>query len=275
MPKPNLIKNMATFAHLRASASGPTSRMVLLGLLILLSAAAAAPVPEYTFQIVREYPHDPAAFTQGLAYADGFLYEGTGLHGQSTLRRVDIETGKVLAYHELPPQYFGEGVTVFRDRIIQLTWQSQVGFYYDRETFGLIEEFYYPSEGWGLTHDGQRLIMSDGTATLHFLEPVTFSELGRVEVTDNGKPVSQLNELEFINGEVWANVWPTNRIARIDLPSGKIVGWVDLTGLLAPADRHGDVDVLNGIAYDAESHRLFVTGKRWPKLFEILIVPKK
>lgn len=265
---------MATFSHPHTSAFFKTIRTVLAGLLTLLPIAAAAPVPEYTFRVVQEYPHDPAAFTQGLAYADGFLYEGTGLHGQSTLRRVNIQTGTVLAYHELPPQYFGEGVTVFRDRIIQLTWQSQVGFYYDRETFGLIEEFYYPSEGWGLTHDGERLIMSDGTATLYFLEPVTFSELGRVEVTDNGKPVGQLNELEFIHGEVWANVWPTNRIARIDPQSGRVVGWVDLTGLLAPADRHGDVDVLNGIAYDAENHRLFVTGKRWPKLFEIVVLPK-
>ncbi len=234
----------------------------------------AKTAPVYQYEVVNVYPHDPEAYTQGLVYLDGFLYEGTGLNGKSTLRKVDLVTGTVLEYHELASQYFGEGIAVFDDKIIQLTWQSQMGFYYDRETFTLVEEFYYPSEGWGITYDGKRLIMSDGTATLHFLDPVTFTEISHLEVSDNGKPVGQLNELELIHGDVFANVWPTDQIVKIDPENGKVLGWINLKGLLSPADRHKNVDVLNGIAYDAENDRIFVTGKFWPKLFEIKLTPE-
>jgi len=246
---------------------------------ILLSINVTTPLlaksaPVYRYQVVNVYPHDPEAYTQGLVYLDGFLYEGTGLHGKSTLRKVDLASGTVLEYHELPDQYFGEGIAVFDDRIIQLTWQSQTGFYYERNTFTLVEKFYYPTEGWGITYDDKQLIMSDGTATLHFLDPETFTEMRSVEVTDDGKPVGQLNELEFIHGDVFANVWPTDQVVRINPETGEVLGWINLKGLLRPEDRHAKIDVLNGIAYDSKKDRLFVTGKFWPKLFEIKLVPK-
>ncbi len=236
--------------------------------------APSEPAPAYTARVVNAYPHDPGAFTQGLVFVDGELYEGTGLRGQSSLRRVDLETGEVLQSRALPAEYFGEGIAVLGGRIFQLTWQSHVGLIYDRESFEQLGEFSYPTEGWGLTHDGRRLIMSDGTATLHFLDPETLAETGRVQVTDRGQPVVRLNELEYIHGEVWANVWLTDRIARIDPETGQVVGWLDLTGLLSPQDEAQEVDVLNGIAYDVEKDRLFVTGKWWPKLFEIELVPQ-
>lgn len=236
-------------------------------------AASPGQTPRYTYEIVNTYPHDPNAFTQGLIYLDGLFYEDTGLRGRSSLRQVEPESGQVLQFLPLPEQFFGEGVTVFGDRIIQLTWQSNVGFVYDRESFEFLREFSYPTEGWGLTHDNERLIMSDGTATLYFRDPETLAEIGRVEVFDENGPVPLLNELEYINGEVFANVWRTDRIARIDPASGQVLGWVDLTGLLGPEDRAQPVDVLNGIAYDAGQDRLFVTGKLWPKLFEIELVP--
>ena len=235
---------------------------------------APVEVPHYSYRIVNAYPHDPQAFTQGLVYEDGLFYEGTGLLGHSTLRKVVPQTGEVLQRIDLSPVFFGEGITIFGDKIIQLTWKSMVGFVYDKESFGLIKMFAYPTQGWGITHDGERLIMSDGTANLYFWDPETQTEIGRVEVTDNGQPVVRLNELEYINGEVWANVWQTDRIARIDPNNGHVVGWIDLTGLLSAEDRaQQPVDVLNGIAYDAENDRLFVTGKLWPKLFEIELVP--
>jgi glutamine cyclotransferase len=233
----------------------------------------AAPV--YSYTVVNSYPHDPAAFTQGLVYADGLLYEGTGRRGQSTLRRVELETGTVLEQVALEPEYFGEGIALFGDTIFQLTWQANVGFRYERESFTRLGEFTYPTEGWGLTHDGERLIMSDGTATLYFRDPATFAELGRVAVTDATGPVTRLNELEYIQGEVYANVWQTDRVARIDPATGQVTAWIDLSGLLSPEDRQQPVDVLNGIAYDAANDRLFVTGKLWPKLFEIdLVAPE-
>lgn len=227
------------------------------------------PVPLYTYQVVHEFPHDPTAFTQGLDYVDGILIEGTGRRGQSTLRRVDLDTGQVLQSLRLPDQLFGEGVTVLGDKIYQLTWQENIGFVYDRETFALLDTFSYPTEGWGLTHDGQRLIMSDGTANLYFLDPMTLQEIGRVEVRDPHGPVTLLNELEYVEGEVFANVWRTDWIARIDPGTGQVTGWIDLAGLLQPEDMAQPVDVLNGIAYDEATGRLFVTGKLWPKLFEI------
>jgi glutamine cyclotransferase len=224
-----------------------------------------------SYRVVRVYPHDPEAFTQGLVYMDGALYEGTGLNGRSGLRKVRLESGEVLQLQRLAPELFGEGIAVWRDTIFQLTWQSGIGFIYDRSSFQRTGTFTYPGEGWGLTHDGTRLIMSDGTAWLRFLDPATQRETGRIQVMDGHTPVVHLNELEYVKGEVLANVWQTERIARISPATGKVNGWIDLTGLLAPGDAER-ADVLNGIAYDAEKDRLFVTGKLWPKLFEIQIV---
>jgi len=231
-------------------------------------------VPTLTFKVLNTHPHDRMAFTEGLVIADGVLYEGTGLNGASTLRRVDLESGKVLQSVALGPEYFGEGVTVWGDQIVQLTWKSRLGFIYDKATFKLLKTFNYPSEGWGLTHDDQSLIMSDGTPTIHFLDPVTLQETRRMTVTDQGQPVFNLNELEYVHGEILANVWQTDRIARIAPETGEVIGWIDLAGLLGQADRQPAVDVLNGIAYDAAHDRLFVTGKLWPKLFEIGLVPR-
>ncbi|HSH78274.1 MAG TPA: glutaminyl-peptide cyclotransferase, partial [Herpetosiphonaceae bacterium] len=228
-----------------------------------------------TYQVINAYPHDPAAWTQGLVYADGQLYEGTGRNGESTLRRVDLETGNVVQRYALPDEYFGEGITIVGERVIQLTWQSRVGFVYDRDSFALLDTFSYPGEGWGLTHDGQQLIMSDGTATLRFLDPESFAEVGRIEVTDHGQAVHHLNELEYVGGEIYANVWQTDRIARIAPATGNVVGWIDLSGLLQAEDRRAPVDVLNGIAYDERQDRLFVTGKLWPRLFEIKLLPSR
>ncbi len=234
--------------------------------------ASARPTPLYTYRVLNVYPHDPGAFTQGLVYLDGTLYEGTGLEGHSSLRKVDLETGEVLQQYQLPAQYFGEGIAVLGQRIFQLTWRSHVGFVYGREKFDKQREFAYPTEGWGLTHDGKRLIMSDGTATLYFLDPDKLTQAANVEVRDERGAVTRLNELEYVEGEVWANVWSTDRIARISPKTGQVLGWIDLRGLLAAADRARQVDVLNGIAYDAAGKRLFVTGKWWPKLFEIEVV---
>lgn len=226
----------------------------------------------YGYRIVNTYPHDPHAFTQGLIYHEGVLYEGTGLRGRSSIRKVVLETGEVLQTREIDEQFFGEGITLWNDQIIELTWQSHKGFVYDRETFEFQRAFSYPTEGWGITHDGSKLIMSDGTENLYFLDPTTFEEIGRVQVKDGGQPVVHLNELEYINGEVFANVWQTNRVARISPETGRVLGWIDLAGLLNAKDRNGQADVLNGIAYDSEGQRLFVTGKLWPKLFEIELV---
>ena len=231
----------------------------------------------YSYRVVREYPHDPGAFTQGLVYdpVEDVLYEGTGIWGESSLRKVELATGRVLKIRRLPPQYFGEGIAVWDDHIVQLTWQSRTGFVYTKGTFELLRQFHYETEGWGLTYDGQRLIMSDGSETLYFWDPETLQEIGRVEVHDRGAPVKLLNELEFINGLVWANVWQTDRIAVIDPNTGRVGAWLDLSDILKPEDRTGHEDVLNGIAYDSERDRLFVTGKLWPKLFEIeLILPQ-
>lgn len=234
--------------------------------------AAQAPVAGY--QIVKAYPHDPQAFTQGLAYRDGFLYEGTGLNGQSTLRKVRLENGEVVQVQKLDQRYFGEGIAVWGDTVAQLTWQSGIGFLYDRKTFTRRKTFSYHGEGWGLTHDGKRLVMSDGTASLRFLDPATLKETGRLQVREGAAPVHNLNELEIVKGEILANVWQSERIARISPSTGQVTGWIDLRGLLTPREAQG-ADVLNGIAYDAANDRLFVTGKLWPKLFEIRIVPKR
>ena len=229
-------------------------------------------IPVYTYKVVNTYPHDRNAYTQGLVFENGVLYEGTGLRGGSTLRRVDLETGNILQIHELPAQLFGEGVTIYGNKVIQLTWQSNVGFVYNKYSFELLQEFNYSTEGWGITHDGKRLIMGDGTSTLHLLDPETFEEIGQIEVCDKDGPVTRLNELEYVQGEICANVWQTDRIARIAPQTGQVIGWIELKGLLSPEDYSEPVDVLNGIAYDTKNDRLFVTGKLWPKLFEIKLI---
>jgi glutamine cyclotransferase len=237
------------------------------------SASAPQKTPRFTFRIVHRYPHDRQAFTQGLAYFEGHLYEGTGLNGSSSLRLVELETGEVVRIHYLPERYFGEGIALYKDSIIQLTWQSNLGFVYDRKSFKQLREFPYSTEGWGITYDGERLIVSDGSANLYFWDPDTLRETGRIEVRDRGKPVLELNELEYVRGEIFANVWKEDTIARIDPASGNVTGWIDLEGLRAYIDPGQSAEVLNGIAYDAENGRLFVTGKWWPNLFEITLVP--
>jgi len=230
--------------------------------------------PEYTFKIIRTFPHDPAAFTQGLVYHDGFFYEGTGLNGRSSLRKVRPETGEVVQHVDLPSEYFGEGIAIVRNKVIQLTWQSHVGFVYSLSDFKLLKQFSYAGEGWGLTSRGNELFMRDGTAEVRVLDAVTLKEKRRFTVRDGDTPVDQLNELEFVEGELFANIWQTDRIARISPQSGKVLGWIDLSGLLSPVYRRQDGAVLNGIAYDSIHKRLFVTGKLWPSIFEIQLLPK-
>jgi glutaminyl-peptide cyclotransferase len=228
----------------------------------------------YGYEVVHSYPHDPEAFTQGLIYLDGFLYESTGLNGKSSVRKVKLETGEVLQRRDVDARYFAEGLTEWQGTLVQLTWQTRIGFVYELATFAPKKTFGYLGEGWGLTHDATRLIMSDGTATLRFLDPATLTETGRVAVTDRNQPVTRLNELEFIKGEVYANVWGTDSIVRIAPETGQVTGWINLAGILPTADRTPGADVLNGIAYDSQRDRLFVTGKQWSKLFEIRLVRK-
>lgn len=226
------------------------------------------------YTVVHTYPHDPEAFTQGLVYESGVLYEGTGLYGSSSLRKVQLETGEVLRKHDLTSAYFGEGIALFNGKIYQLTWKNKHGFVYSVDSFAVTSEFSYTTEGWGLTHDGNRLIMSDGSANLYFLDPDTLERTGELAVHDAQGSVTRLNELEWVNGEILANVWQTDDIVRIDPISGSVKGRIHLGGLLSLEDRAGNPDVLNGIAYDATQDRLFVTGKLWPKLFEIRLVPQ-
>ena len=235
-------------------------------------AIAASPQDTAGYRILHAYPHDQHAFTQGLVCIGGHLYESTGIQGQSTLREEDLVTGRILRMQLVSDQYFAEGLTDWNNTLIQLTWQSHVALVYDRAAFRLLRTFHYEGEGWGLTHDAKSLILSDGTATLRFFDPQNFKELRRITVKDHGKPVVKLNELEFIHGEIYANVWYSNRIARISPVTGRVLGWIDLTGLMPPDQLSGDNAVLNGIAYDAAHNRLFVTGKDWPRLFEITVV---
>ena len=235
--------------------------------------AVAAPAPVYGYDVVASFPHDPQAFTQGLVFEKGHFFESTGLYGNSSVRKVDASTGKVMKRHKLPGNRFGEGLALYDDLLIQLTWRSGVGFVYDKEGFSLVREFSYYTEGWGLTFDGKRLVMSDGSSTLHFLDPDTFAAMGTIEVRDHQGPVYKLNELEVVGGEVWANVLPTDRIARIDPHTGWVIGWIDLTGLLSVQRPNPVEKPLNGIAYDRQNNRIFVTGKLWPKVFEIKVVP--
>jgi glutaminyl-peptide cyclotransferase len=237
--------------------------------------AAAVSHAADSYRIVHAYPHDQHAFTQGLVYVDGHLYESTGMNGQSSLREDDLESGRIQRMQLVADQYFAEGLTDWKNTLIQLTWQNHVAFVYDRATFRLLHTFHYDGEGWGLTHDAKSLILSDGTSTLRFYNPDTFKELRRITVTDRGKPIIDLNELEYIRGEIYANVWHTNRIARISPATGRVVGWIDLKGLVSRSELSNDEAVLNGIAYDAAHNRLFVTGKLWPRIFEITLVPAK
>ncbi len=247
--------------------------LVLTLILLLATTACRAAIPVYDYEIVHVYPHDTSAYTEGLFYKDGFLYESTGEKGASSVRKVELETGKVLQRHEVPAQYFGEGIIDWKGQLIQLTWQSGTGFVYGLDDFKLRRTFNYPGEGWALTRDSTHIYMSDGSSVLRILDPDTLTAVGSIMVTAEGVPVTNLNELEWVDGEIYANVWLTNRIARIDAATGHVVGWIDLSGLFdvstlpVPAN-----DVLNGIAWDARHKRLFVTGKHWPKLFEIRLV---
>jgi glutaminyl-peptide cyclotransferase len=238
-------------------------------------AKAVAPkaIPTYGYQVVHAYPHDLNAFTEGLFFLNGYLYESTGLDGHSSVRKVKLESGQVVQRATLPADMFGEGIAAWNGRLIGLTWKTEVGYVLDLESFDTTGQFNYPGEGWGLTHNDAELVMSDGTPDIRFLEPTTLRETHRIHVTALGKPVDQLNELEWVDGEIYANLWQTDRIARIDPKTGNVVGWIDLKGLLPKKDFiEGHTDVLNGIAYDAATKRLFVTGKFWPKLFEIRLV---
>jgi glutaminyl-peptide cyclotransferase len=253
--------------------------MRILALVLVLLAGSAcernsapAEIPVAYYEVVHTYPHDASAFTEGLFYLNGFLYESTGLVGESYVRKVQIETGEIVQQHKIPPQYFGEGIVNWKDRLVQLSYQTQVGFVYDLNSFEQKSEFKYPGEGWALTQDGKRIIMSDGTPELRFLDPDTLQETGRLTVTTDGVPRKDINELEWVKGEIYANVWHTDLIARIDPKSGKVVGWINLVGLWPGSDNNEKT--LNGIAYDAEHDRLFVTGKKWPNLFEIRVTNK-
>lgn len=247
----------------------PFRALLIVSLWILAARIALA---ADTYRIVHTYPHDPRAFTQGLVYVDGHLYESTGLFGRSSLRMVELETGRVLQSVAVPDQYFAEGLTNWGSTLIQLTWQSHVAFVYDRFSFRLLKTYHYDCDGWGLTTDGKNLIESDGTSTIRFFDPATFREVRRITVKDGNTPVTELNELEYIHGQIYANVWHTDRIARISPVTGQVIGWIDLTGLLPPGSVTDPEAVLNGIAYDAAHDRLFVTGKLWPELFEIRVV---
>jgi glutamine cyclotransferase len=274
-PSP-LIAGIAAWLIL-AALPGPSPRWNSPALSLSPRAAWAAEkaLPVSGYRVVSVHPHDRQAYTQGLLYRDGFLYESTGLQGASSLRKVRPETGAVLQQRNLEAWHFGEGLAEWGGRLLQLTWTSGLGFIYDRATLERRGTFSYPGEGWGLASDGGRLILSDGTDTLRFLDPRTFRETGRLRVRQGSAPLHYLNELEVVRGEIWANVYQTDRIARISPKTGAVTGWIDLTGLLPEADRRVPVDVLNGIAWDPKGNRLFVTGKLWPRLFVIELVERR
>ena len=242
----------------------------------LITLALALPLTtqaQQTYQVVHTYPHDAQAFTQGLIYLDGHIYESAGQYGKSSLREEDLDTASIVKFADVPAKYFAEGLTDWGSTLIQLTWESHIALVYDRFSFHLLRTLPFSGEGWGLTHDAAHLILSDGTAELRFLDPATFREVRRVTVKDHGIPVKELNELEFAHGEIYANIWHSDRIARISPATGRVLGWIDLTGLLPAAEHSNAESVLNGIAWDSAHDRLFVTGKLWPKLFEIEVIP--
>ncbi len=238
-------------------------------------AKKTAAVPFYGYQVVHIFPHDRNAFTEGLEYHDGFLYESTGLNRRSSLRKVKLETGEVVQSFSLPDQYFGEGITIAGNEIVQLTYRTEVGFVYGLNDFHLLRKFSYKGEGWSLTHNATSVFMDDGTDEIRIWDPKTLAERRRIKVHEGARSIDNVNELEYVDGELYANIWQTDRIARISPATGAITGWIDLSGILSPMYRNGSEDVLNGIAWDAVHKRLFVTGKLWPNLFEIRIVPKK
>jgi glutamine cyclotransferase len=240
--------------------SGPTANT---------TTPANAPVAKHSYEIVHIYPHDAGAFTQGLIFVDGKLYEGTGQEGRSSLREVDLQSGRVLKKVDVPEPFFAEGITLLNGKIYQLTWQHQMGFIYNAQTLEKTGQFQYTGEGWGITNDGHSLIMSDGSNRIRFLDPDSFRVTKTIAVTDGRTPVNELNELEYVNGEIYANIWHDQRIVTIDPQNGRVTGWIDLTGLLQPGAVHDEEAVLNGIAFDQAGNRLFVTGKLWPQLFEI------
>lgn len=231
-------------------------------------------IPIYTYEVINSWPHDTDAFTQGLVFHDGKMYESTGHYGSSSLRKLDLNKGEVLKKVSVSAQFFAEGIAILKGKIYQLTWEEHKAFVYDLKSLRLENELSYEGEGWGLTHDDHQLIMSDGTNQIRFVDPITFKTTRTIAVTDNGAPVTSLNELEYIKGEIYANIWKSDRIARIDPRDGRLLGWIDLTSLYPAVDRPNSEDVLNGIAYDAKEDRLLVTGKRWPKIFEIRLKPK-
>ena len=235
-------------------------------------APSSSPAPRFKARVVKEYPHDPEAFTEGLVFGDGFFYESTGLHGRSSLRQVEPETGRVVKKYDLPSWYFGEGLTLWKGSLIQLTWKSAIGFIYNQASFSIEREFSYSGEGWGLTHDGESLIMSNGTAELVFLDPQTLVQRHSLPVLDGGRPVRFLNELEYIKGEIFANIWQEDFIAVISPKTGQVTAWIDVSDLRKRLPPGSSAEVLNGIAYDAQKDRIFVTGKLWPLLFEIEII---
>lgn len=238
-----------------------------------MSTDAQTKTPRFSFKVVKAFPHDPTAFTQGLVFADGIFYESTGLRGYSTLRKVTPETGAVIQQVQVESPYFAEGLALVGNELLQLTWEERTGFVYDKSTLKRLRTFSYPTEGWGMASDGKSLVMSDGSSHLFFLDPRTQKPVRKLQVFDGPRPVERLNELEFIRGELWANVWQTDRIARINPATGRVTGWIDLTGLLRPEARGPEGDVLNGIAWDRAGDRIFVTGKKWPWLFQIEVVP--
>jgi glutamine cyclotransferase len=248
---------------------------LLLALASFLIAQGNTHTPQYTFKVIHSFPHDAHAFTQGLVYHDGFLYEGTGLNRRSTLRKVRLETGEVLQEIDLAPEFFGEGIAILKNEVVQITWQSHQGFVYNLGDFRLLRQFSYPGEGWGLTTDGRDFFMSDGTANIRVVDSATLKETRRFTVHDGSTRIKELNELEYVEGEIFANVWQTDRIARISPKTGEVLGWIDLKGLLGPMFQLEEGAVLNGIAYDSTHKRLFVTGKLWPSLFEIQLVPRQ
>ncbi|MEO5761146.1 MAG: glutaminyl-peptide cyclotransferase [Vicinamibacteria bacterium] len=233
----------------------------------------AVKTPRFSFKVVKAFPHDPTAFTQGLVFAEGVFYESTGLSGQSTLRKVTPETGAVLQKISIDPKYFAEGLALVGNELLQITWKEHEGFVYDKNTFKRLRSFSYPTEGWGIAYDGKNLAMSDGSSKIFFLDPKTQKALRNVQVMDGSSPIERLNELEFVKGELWANVWQTDHIVKINPANGKVTGWIDLGGLLRPEARGPEGDVLNGIAWDKAGDRIFVTGKKWPYLFQIELVP--
>jgi glutaminyl-peptide cyclotransferase len=247
----------------------PFWRAVLAVVIVIFLTPANAAVPEYSATIVRIYPHDPGAFTEGLLYNAGSLYESTGRSGQSSIRQADLKTGKVVRRKDLDPEYFGEGIVIWKDRLIQLTWKNETGFVYDLKTFAVRSTFHYPGEGWALTQDGSHVIMSDGTSDLRILDPDSLSEIGRIHVTCDGHAIRNINELEWVKGEIYANIWLSTVIIRINPVTGAITGLIDLADLAASATKAAGDNVLNGIAYDAPRDRLFVTGKLWPALYQI------